>query len=114
MRCSSVMSSGVKISSGVRSSTRKLPPLAATMGLCISGARRASVAIFSFSFVRCCELHALENAGRAHAPAHAHRDQAIARLAAVHLAHHLRGQLGAGGTEWMAQSDRAAVDVHLR
>ena len=36
IRCSSVKSSGVKTSSKVRSSTRKLPPLAATTGTLVS------------------------------------------------------------------------------
>ena len=36
IRCSSLKSSGVKTSSGVRSSMRKLPPLAATTGALVS------------------------------------------------------------------------------
>ena len=44
MTCSSEKSSGVKTSSGVRSSIRKLPPFAATTGTL------ASVAMFSSPF----------------------------------------------------------------
>ena len=44
MTCSSVKSSGVKISSGVLSSIRKLPPFAATTGTLISVAMLVSLA----------------------------------------------------------------------
>src|SRR5450755_3587076 len=49
--------------------------------------------------------HVLKDAGGAHAAADAHGDHAIAGAAALHLAHELHGELGAGAAQWVAQGD---------
>src|SRR5579884_1241035 len=98
-RCSSVKSSGVKMSSGRRSSRRKLPPrkcLAAVVGV---------VAIGPFL------LEVLENSGGAHAPSDAHRDHAVTGIAALHFLKDCGGDLRAGASEGMAERDSAAVDI---
>ena len=59
-------------------------------------------------------LQVFENAGRAHAAADAHRDHAVARVAALQFAQQGGRELGAGAAQRMPQRDRAAVDVDLR
>src|SRR5665647_2832771 len=56
-------------------------------------------------------LHLLEDPGRPHAAADAHRDHAVATVAAPHLVQQGGGELGAGTAERMAESDGAAIDI---
>src|SRR5688572_10602616 len=104
MRCSSDRSSTVKTSPGARSSMRKLPPRAATTGVLVSVAIGMSP--------RTASREALEDAGRAHAAAHAHGDEPVAAIAAAKLGEDLGRELGAGAAERVPESDRAAVHVH--
>ena len=53
---------------------------------------------------------AFENARRAHAAADAHRDQAVARLAAFEFAQDCGGEFRAGAAERMSERDGAAID----
>src|SRR2546426_8715931 len=79
-RCSSVRSSGVKISCGVRSSSRNAQPF-------VFGTVTAAVAISVF-------LYSLENARGALAAADAHYHHSVHRLAAGHLTEDASRQLG--------------------
>src|SRR5262249_7232173 len=105
MRCSSLRSSGVNTSAGVRSSIKKLPPCAAMTGACVSVAMTVSLP---------CGLKPLEYSCRSHASADAHRDDPVAALPPLQLGEELRGELGSGAAQGMAQGHRAAVHVHLR
>src|SRR6185503_17080261 len=109
MRCSSVKSSGVKISSGARSSIKNAPPL-------ISFFCSATADIFSSKSVNNpCNpwLKSFQNSRGAHTTADTHRHHSISPVAALQLAQDARSQLRARATERMAQRDRAAVDVDL-
>ena len=55
-----------------------------------------------------------KDAGRALASAHAHRDHAVAGVAALHFAEDSRGEFRARAAEGMAERDGAAVDVDDR
>src|SRR5215212_7155959 len=103
MRCSSVKSSGVKTSSGVRSSIRKLPPTT----IFFSSATADISLLLSTAYC----LQSFKNSGGAHAAANAHRDHAVASAAAFELAQDGGGQLRARAAEGVAQGDGAAVDV---
>src|SRR6202035_256647 len=80
-RCSSVKSSGEKISSGVDAARRHEPPW------CLVG-ERVEDAINSFSFLVSgySLVHVFENSGGALATADTHRYHSVARAAALHLA----------------------------
>src|SRR5215213_5659417 len=109
MRCSSVKSSGVKISSGVRSSIRNAPPL-------ISFFYSATADIVSSkSGNNPCNLwlKSFKNSRGAHAAPDTHRHHSISSIAALELAQDAGSQLRARATERMAQRDRAAIDVDL-
>src|SRR5205814_7774255 len=56
-------------------------------------------------------LEILENRRGSLPAAHAHRDHAVARLAAPHFAEKLNGELGAGSAQRMPEGGRAAVHV---
>src|SRR3954468_18523771 len=58
-------------------------------------------------------LQHLEQAGRAHAAADAHRDHGIFRLAATALDQRVAGEACARHAVGMADRDRAAIDVDL-
>src|SRR5882757_8065178 len=58
-------------------------------------------------------IHHLEQAGRAHAAADAHRHHDVLGLAAAALDQSMAGAARAGHAEGMADRDRAAVDVEL-
>src|SRR5574340_1135633 len=90
-RCSSVKSSGVKISSGDRSSIRKAPPF---------GLLRVALAM---------SVQPFEYSGGALPAAHAHRHHAISAAAPFQIVQQRRGELRAGAAERMSQRDRAAV-----
>src|SRR6266851_7087026 len=130
IRCSSLKSSGVKTSSAVRSSIRKLPPL--KISFCSS---TAAITI-SFQAMECGDLsplstpqtqiqsgdksphskiqsQSLKYSRGAHAAADAHRHHAVTALTSFQLAQNRSGQLRSRTTERMAQSNCAAVDVHL-
>src|SRR5579859_5597264 len=96
-RCSSVKSSGVKTSSGVRSSIRNAPPL-------VLGNVAAAVAI---------SLHPFKDSRGALATAHAHRHHAILRIPALHLAQNGGRELRARAAQRMAERNRPAIDVDL-
>src|SRR5688572_30455346 len=55
---------------------------------------------------------ALEDSRDALTDADAHRCDAVASAAAVHLVHERRGHARARAADGMAERDRAAVDVH--
>src|SRR5262245_48760659 len=97
-RCSSDNRSGVNTAEGSVSSSNQEPPRAA-VGVVI-------VLIGS-------PLHAFEYSGRSLSAADAHRHQAVARLAPLHLVQERRRQLGAGAAQRMTQRNRAAVDVQF-
>src|ERR1700719_3036138 len=98
-RCSSVKSSGVKISSGVVLSNRKDPPR------CFVG--ETVVAAMITSLV----IQIFENSGRALPAAHAHGDHPILVVAARHLAENGSGELGPGAAQRMAQRDGPAIGI---
>src|SRR6266851_462611 len=128
IRCSSLKSSGVKTSSAVRSSIRKLPPL--KISFCSSTAAMT----ISFQAMECGDLsplstpqiqsgdksphskiqsQSLKYSRGAHAAADAHRHHAVTALAAFQLAQNRSGQLRSGATERMPQSDRASIHVYF-
>ena len=53
----------------------------------------------------------IEDAGGAHAASYTHRDETVACVSPPHLVEERRRELGARAAEWMAEGDRAAVDV---
>src|SRR4029078_7183897 len=91
-RCSSESRSGVKADSTGVSSMSQEPP------------RTVVSVVIS-------HLHAFEDTRGAHAAAHTHRDQAVARLAASHFVKEGGRQLGSGAAKRVAQCNGAAVDV---
>src|ERR1700722_7740589 len=97
-RCSSVKSSGVKISSGVLGSRKNSPPL-------VLGIATVVVAIIHLL------IQIFENPRGALAAADAHCYHAVFYAAPLHLAHDCRGEFRSGTAEGMAQRDGAAVDV---
>src|SRR3954463_16721704 len=82
--CSSVKSSGVKTSFGLRSSRSQLPPATFTFGTAVA------VAI-NFPLIQI-----LKNACRAHAAAYAHGHDAVLSRAALQLADNGGRQLRSG------------------
>src|SRR3954469_3048674 len=99
--CSSVKSSGVKTSFGLRSSRSQLPPATFIFGTAVA------VAI-CFPLVQI-----LKNSCRAHAAAHAHGHNAILALAAFQLTNDGGRQLGSGASQRMSECDCAAVRIDL-
>src|ERR1700730_8869265 len=95
--CSSVRSSGVKISSGVRSSIRNAPP-------CVFGSVTVAVAI---------SLDPLENSGGALATADAHRHHSVFCFPALHFAEDGGREFRSGAAERVAEGDCSAVEVDL-
>src|SRR6476646_5972564 len=107
MRCSSVKSSGVKISSGVRSSIRNAPPL-------ISFFCSATADIVLSPLNPCYPwLNSFENSRGAHTTADTHRHHPVSSVATLQLAQNTCGQLCASTAERMAQRDCTAVDIDL-
>src|SRR6202050_5771639 len=104
-RCSSLRSSGVKISAGARSSMRNEPPLMARVVIRPLAEERAT------GQEACRTLLAFEDSRGALSAAHAHGDHAIAGVAPLHFAQDGGGEFGAGASQRMAQRDGAAVDV---
>src|SRR5260370_22274616 len=70
-------------------------------------------AVTSHRTPKLASIQSLEYTRGAHAAADAHRDHAIASVAALQFAQDAGGQFRAGAAERMAQSDGAAVDVHF-
>src|SRR6185503_5224996 len=109
MRCSSVKSSGVKISSGVRSSIRNEPPL-------IIRRCSATADIVLISFKNPCYpwlIKSFQDPGSAHSTANTHRHHPVSPVAALQLSQNARRQLCASAAKRMAQRDRASVDVNF-
>src|ERR1043165_6982598 len=102
MRCSSVKSSGVKISSGVRSSIKNDPPL--KIFFC-SATADIWVSPLSFS-------QALKNPGGAHATANTHRHHSISSITSLKFAQDTCREFRARATERMTKRDRAAVYIN--
>src|SRR6185369_6219526 len=125
MRCSSVKSSGVKISSGVRSSIRNAPPLisffcSATADILIlsSATKKHKIHIkknscFVFFVPFCGLIKSFENSCGAHATAHTHRHHSVSSVASLELAQDAGSQLRASAAERMAQRNCTAIDVDL-
>src|SRR4051812_3592562 len=99
--CSSVKSSGVKISFGLRSSRSQLPPAIFTFGTAVA------VAI-CFPLVQI-----LKYSRCAHAAAYTHRHDAILSIATLQLANDGGGQLCSGASQRMSECDCAAVGINL-
>src|SRR3954471_22409762 len=99
--CSSVKSSGVKTSFGLRSSRSQLPPETFTFGTAVA------VAI-CFPLVQI-----LKYSRCAHAAADAHRHDAVLSVAALQLANDGGRQLRPGAAQRMSECDRPAVWIHL-
>src|ERR1041385_8318613 len=115
MRCSSVKSSGVKISSGVRSSIRNAPPLisffcSATADIVLSPLRLLCVVA---PLREKSSLEPLKNPGGAHSTTKTHRHHSIPAISSLQLPENTRSQLRARATERVAHRDRAAVNVDL-
>src|SRR6185503_9041552 len=123
MRCSSVKSSGVKISSGARSSIRNAPPLTsffcsatADIRLALSLAtkkhkshiKKNSYFVFYVPF--CGSIYSFENPCGAHATANTHRHHPVSSITTLQLAQNAGSQLCAGAAEGMTQRDRTPVD----
>ena len=96
-RCSSVKSSGVKISSGALGSIRNAPPFGLGNRNC-RGCHDFSLSVF-------------ENAGGALAAADAHRHHAVFYVAALHFTQDGGGEFRARATQRMSEGDGAAVEV---
>src|SRR5579863_9099076 len=121
-RCCSVKSSGVKTSSVLRSSRRKLPPEILVCGTAVvvaifdrilnqqispqrhgdsfNSIARESINLYASGslwrvevLVLSCLRKVFKDAGRSHAAAHAHGHEAILRIAPFHFADDRRGEL---------------------
>src|SRR6185295_4691621 len=108
MRCSSVKSSGVKISSGVRSSIRNAPPLISFFCSATADIDSSPPKIRVNPW-----LNSFENSCGAHTTAHTHRHHPVSSVATLELAQNAGSQLCTSAAERMAQCDRAAIDVDL-
>src|SRR5437016_861664 len=128
--CCSLKSSGVKMSSTLRSSSSQLPPWIFVFGTTVAVAMvmsfsppRHRVTEKNFDAVPplclCASvvqflLQILENPRCPHAPAHAHGHQPVLAIAPLQLADNTRRELGAGAAQRMSQRDRPAVGIHPR
>src|SRR5580698_11382243 len=97
-RCSSVKSSGVKISSGELRSRRNAPPL-------VLGIATVVVAIIYLL------IQIFENPRSALAAADAHCYHAVFYAAPLHLAQNCRGEFRSRAAQRMTQCNGAAVDI---
>src|SRR6266545_5047782 len=108
-RCSSDSFSGVNVDEGSVSSSSHEAPLCEVLTIVIfapgGSARYASKQRAEPA------LHSFEDSCGAHPATDAHRHHSISRLTPPHLVDQCRRQLGARAAEWMAERDRAAVDV---
>src|SRR6266568_4427220 len=119
MRCSSLKSSGVKISAGVRSSIRKLPPL--MISFCpITAAITKPFFVAQFAKLRIrananwqFALQSLKYSRSPHAATDAHRHHAITTIASFQFAQNRRGQLRSSAPKRMTKRDRAAIHIDL-
>src|SRR4051794_6578661 len=100
-RCSSVKSSGVKISDGCRCSSRNAPPF--DLG-------KATVVVAMNGLL----LQQFENSGGALATANTHGDHAVAGIGPLQLAQQSSGELRARASQRVAQSDCSTVSIYLR
>src|SRR6185295_3435103 len=107
---SSVKSSGVKISSGARSSIRNAPPLTSFFCSATADIVRSSKSAFNP-----CNLwlKSFQNTGGAHSTTDTHRHHSISSIPSLQLAQDACSQFCARATERMAQRDRSAVDINF-